>query len=46
MNLEGAQHTLDAIKKLEKAGKIKIKTPFQLEKVEGDNEVTSITIKG
>ena len=41
----GAQHTLDAIKKLEKQGKISIKTPFQLEKVEGDNEVTSITIK-
>ena len=41
----GAQYTLDAIKKLEKQGKISIKTPFQLEKVEGDNEVTSITIK-
>ena len=41
----GAQHTLSAIKKLEKEGKIKIKTPFQLEKIEGKSEVESISIK-
>tara|TARA_B100000963_G_scaffold323110_1_gene307706 strand:+ start:344 stop:1357 length:1014 start_codon:yes stop_codon:yes gene_type:complete len=41
----GAQHTLNAIKKLEKEGKIKIKTPFQLEKIEGKDEVESISIK-
>jgi len=41
----GAQHTLNAIKKLEKEGKIKIKTPFQLEKIEGKNKVESISIK-
>ena len=41
----GAQHTLDEIKKLEKIGKIKIKTPFQLESIEGDEQLKSITIK-
>ena len=41
----GALHSLNAIKKLEKEGKIKIKTPFQLENIEGDNEITSISIK-
>ena len=32
----GAQHTLNEIKKLEKEGKISIKTPFQLENIEGE----------
>ena len=41
----GAQHTLNEIKKLEKQGKISIKTPFQLDKIEGDNRIKSITIK-
>ena len=41
----GAQHTLNAIKQLEKEGKIKIKTPFQLEEIEGKSEVESISIK-
>ena len=41
----GTQHTLHAIKKLEKEGKIKIKTPFQLEKIKGKSEVESISIK-
>ena len=41
----GAQHTLSEIKKLEKQGKISIKTPFQLDKIEGDNTIKSITIK-
>ncbi len=41
----GAQHTLNAIKKLEKDGKIKIKTPFQLDKIEGNDEIESVTIK-
>ena len=41
----GAQHTLNEIKKLEKQGKISIKTPFQLDKIEGDNTIKSITIK-
>ena len=41
----GAQHTLSEIKNLEKQGKISIKTPFQLDKIEGDNTIKSITIK-
>ena len=41
----GAQHTLNAIKKLEKEGKISIKTPFQLENIEGTKKIESITIK-
>ena len=41
----GAHHTLTAIKKLEKEGKVSVKTPFQLEKIDGDEKVNSITIK-
>ncbi len=41
----GAPHTLSEIKKLEKDGKISIKTPCQLESIEGDENVQSITIK-
>ena len=41
----GAKHTLNAIKKLEKEGKISIKTPFQLENIEGTKKIESITIK-
>jgi thioredoxin reductase (NADPH) len=41
----GAPHTLTQIKKLEKEGKIFIKTPCQLIKIEGDKTVKSITIK-
>ncbi len=41
----GAQHTLNEIKKLEKEGKISIKTPFQLDKIEGDESIKSISIK-
>jgi thioredoxin reductase (NADPH) len=41
----GAPHTLAEIKKLEKDGKISIKTPCQLESIEGDKDITSITIK-
>ena len=41
----GDAHTLSEIKKLEKDGKISIKTPCQLESIEGDKEITSITIK-
>ena len=35
----GAQHTLSEIKKLEKRGKISIKTPCQLEAIEGDEKI-------
>ena len=41
----GAQHTLNEIRKLEKDGKISIKTPFQLDKIEGNGSIRSITIK-
>ena len=41
----GAPHTLSEIKKLEKEGKISIKTPCQLTSVEGDEKIKSISIK-
>ena len=41
----GASHTLSEIKKLEKKGKISIKTPCQLISIEGDKEIKSIEIK-
>ena len=41
----GAPHTLSEIKKLEKEGKIFIKTPCQLESIEGKDQIDSITIK-
>ena len=41
----GAEHSISMIKKLEKEGKIKIKTPFQINSIEGDNKVTGITVK-
>ncbi len=44
-DFRGAQHTLEEIKKSEKQGKIIIKTPFQLNNVEGNEKIQSITIK-
>ena len=41
----GAPHTLSEIKKLEKEGKISIKTPCQLDSIEGDTNIKSITLK-
>jgi len=41
----GAPHTLSEIKKLEKDGKILIKTPCQLVSIEGDKDIKSIIIK-
>ncbi len=41
----GAPHTLSEIKKLEKEGKIHIKTPCQLESIEGNDKIGSINIK-
>ena len=41
----GAPHTLSEIQKLEKDGKISIKTPCQLESIEGDKNIKSITLK-
>ena len=44
-DFRGAHHTLSEIKKLEKEGKVTIKTPCQLVSIEGDKEISSITIK-
>ncbi len=41
----GAPHTLSEIKKKEKEGKIAIKTPCQLESIEGDENIKSVSIK-
>tara|TARA_Y100000590_G_scaffold354520_1_gene407857 strand:+ start:1614 stop:2633 length:1020 start_codon:yes stop_codon:yes gene_type:complete len=41
----GAPHTLDEIKKLEKTGKLTIKTQYQLDSIEGDKNIKSINIK-
>ncbi len=44
-DFRGAPHTLSEIKKLEKEGKISIKTPCQLDSIEGDTNIKSITLK-
>tara|TARA_B100000686_G_scaffold332697_1_gene397752 strand:+ start:34 stop:1053 length:1020 start_codon:yes stop_codon:yes gene_type:complete len=41
----GAEHSANVARKLEKEGKLKIKTPFQINSVEGENELNAITIK-
>ena len=41
----GAPHTLSEIKKLEKEGKIFIKTPCQLDSIKGKDKIDSITVK-
>ncbi len=41
----GAPHTLNEIKKLEKTGKLQIKTKYQISSIEGDKNIKSITIK-
>jgi len=41
----GAEHSSQVAKKLEKEGKIKIKTPFQINSIEGTNKINAITIK-
>ena len=41
----GAPHTLSEIKKMEKEGKVSLKTPCQLEAIEGDKKIKSITVK-
>jgi thioredoxin reductase (NADPH) len=41
----GAPHTLSELKKLENEGKIVIKTPCQLESIDGDKNIESISIK-
>ena len=41
----GAPHTLNEIKKLEKAGKVALKTKYQISSIEGEKNIKSITIK-
>ena len=41
----GAQHTLTEIKKLEKEGKVSIKTPCQIESLDNEDDLKSIKIK-
>ena len=41
----GVEHSAEIAKKLEKEGKLKIKTPFQIISVEGENKLSTITIK-
>ena len=41
----GAEHSSTIARKLEKEGKLKIKTPYQIDSIEGDNKITGITIK-
>ena len=41
----GSEHSSQTVKKIEKEGKIKIKTPFQISSIEGKNKIESITIK-
>jgi len=41
----GAEHSSKIVKKLEKEKKIKVKTPFQINSMEGKDKLTEITIK-
>jgi len=41
----GAEHSEALARQLEKEGKLKIKTPFQINSIEGDDKIKSITIK-
>ena len=41
----GAEHSDDVAKKLEKEGKLKIKTPFQIQSIEGKDKINSIILK-
>jgi len=42
---KGAKHSTELVRKLEKESKIKIKTPFQVSSIEGQDKVSSIIIK-
>ena len=41
----GTEHSVEMAKKFEKEGKLKIKTPFQINSIEGQDKVSAITIK-
>ena len=44
-DFRGAQHTLSELRNLEKEGKVSIKTPCQIESLDSEKELRSITIK-
>ena len=41
----GAVHSSSVARILEKEGKLKIKTPFQINSIEGENQISAITVK-
>ena len=41
----GAPSSLETVKKLEKSGKIRILTPYQLNSIEGDKNIKSVSLK-
>jgi|TARA_B100000315_G_scaffold224906_1_gene230764 thioredoxin reductase (NADPH) len=41
----GGKHSAEIVKKLEKEGKLKLKTPFQINSIEGENKINAITVK-
>ena len=41
----GSEHSIELVKKLEKDSKLKIKTPFQINSIEGKDKLRAITIK-
>ena len=41
----GVEHTTQLVRKLEKEGKLKIKTPYQINSIEGKKNLEAITIK-
>ena len=41
----GAENSTTTVKKLEKEGKLKIKTPFQINSIEGQDKISAINIK-
>ena len=41
----GAEHSAEIARKFEKDGKIKIKTPYQIQSIEGKDKINSIIIK-
>ena len=40
----GVEHNAEIVRKLEKEGKLKIKTPFQINSIEGQDKIEAITI--
>jgi len=41
----GTEHSAERARKFEKEGKLKIRTPFQIDSIEGEKKITAINIK-